>query len=44
MNAVDQIASAVRDAGYRAEAVISDYSFADVLADDNPTRTVANVR
>lgn len=40
MNAVDQIASAVRDAGYRVEAVVSDYSFADVLADDNPTRTV----
>lgn len=40
MNAVDQIARAVRDAGYRVEAVVSDYSFADVLADDNATRTV----
>jgi len=40
VNAVKQIASAVRDAGYRVEAVVSNYSFADVLADDNPTRTV----
>jgi hypothetical protein len=40
VNAVDQIANAVRDAGYRVEAVVSDYSFADVLAEDNPTRTV----
>lgn len=40
MNAVDYIAKAARDTGYRSEAVVADYSFADVLADTNPTRTV----
>lgn len=40
MNAVDKIATAARDAGYRSEAIVSDYSFADVLAETNPTRTV----
>lgn len=40
MNAVDHIAKAARDTGYRSEAVVADYSFADVLAENNPTRTV----
>lgn len=40
MNAVDHIAKAARDTGYRSEAVVPDYSFADVLSDNNPTRTV----
>ena len=40
MNAVDHIAKAARDTGYRSEAVVTDYSFADVLAENNPTRTV----
>ena len=40
MNAVDRIAQAVHDAGYRSEAVVRDYAFADVLVDANTTRTV----
>jgi len=40
VNAVDSIAQAVQDAGYRSEAVVRDYAFADVLVDANPTRTV----
>lgn len=40
MNAVDHFARAIHDAGYRAEAVVRDYAFADVLADANTTRTV----
>jgi hypothetical protein len=40
MNAVERLAQACRDTGYRSEAVVSDYAFADVLADANPTRTV----
>ncbi|WP_064713518.1 N-6 DNA methylase [Rhizobium bangladeshense] len=40
MNAVDYIAKAARNTGYRSEAVVTDYSFADVLAENNPTRTV----
>lgn len=40
MNAVETIAQAARDVGYRAEAVVSDYAFADVLSDANTTRTV----
>jgi hypothetical protein len=40
VNAVDRIAKAARDVGYRPEAVVSDYAFADVLAENNPTRTV----
>lgn len=40
MNALDLIAKAARDTGYRSEAVVTDYSFADVLAEKNPTRTV----
>ncbi len=41
MNAVERIAAAARDTGYRSEAILSDYAFADVLVDANPTRTVA---
>jgi len=40
VNAVDSIAQAVHDAGYRSEAVVRDYAFADVLVDANTTRTV----
>lgn len=40
MNAVESIAQAARDVGYRAEAVVPDYAFADVLSDANTTRTV----
>lgn len=40
MNAVESIAQLVRGAGYRAEAIVSDYAFADVLSDANTTRTV----
>lgn len=40
MSAVDLIAKAARSAGYRSEAVVADYSFADVLTENNPTRTV----
>ena len=31
---------AALDAGYRSEAVVRDYAFADVLVDANTTRTV----
>ncbi|MEQ8344743.1 MAG: N-6 DNA methylase [Sneathiellaceae bacterium] len=40
MSALDQIAMAAHRAGYRAEAVVRDYAFADVLAEGNDTRTV----
>ena len=40
MNAIDSIAQAVQDAGYRTEAVVRDYAFADVLAEASVTRTV----
>ncbi|HGM8642139.1 TPA: N-6 DNA methylase [Pseudomonas aeruginosa] len=40
MSALDQIALAAHRAGYRAEAVVRDYTFADVLAEGNDTRTV----
>ncbi len=40
MSALDQIAWAAHRAGYRAEAVVRDYAFADVLAEGNDTRTV----
>ncbi len=40
MNAVESIVQLVRAAGYRAEAIVSDYAFADVLSDANTTRTV----
>ena len=40
MNAVERIALAVQEAGYRSEAVVRDYAFADVLVDANTTRTV----
>lgn len=41
MNAVDTIADAARDTGYRDEAILRDYAFADVLDPANPTRTVS---
>ena len=41
MNAVDAIADAVRHTGYREEAIVRDYAFADVLDPANATRTVA---
>lgn len=41
MNAVDAIADAARRTGYREEAILRDYPFADVLDPSNPTRTVA---
>lgn len=40
MSALDQIAIAAHRAGYRAEAVVRNYAFADVLAEGNDTRTV----
>jgi methylase of polypeptide subunit release factors len=40
MKVVESIARAVRAAGYRAEAVVPDYAFADVLSDANTTRIV----
>ena len=40
MNAVDVIAEAVRSAGYRDEAIVRDYAFADVLDPDDTTREV----
>ena len=41
MNAIDAIADAARHTGYREEAILRDYAFADVLDPANPTRTVA---
>ena len=41
MNAVDIIAKAVRSTGYRDEAIIRDYAFADVLDASDATRTVS---
>ena len=41
MNAVDVIAEAARSTGYREEAIIRDFAFADVLDPGNTTRHVA---
>lgn len=41
MNAVDAIADSARRTGYREEAILRDYPFADVLDPANRTRTVA---
>jgi hypothetical protein len=38
-NAVDQFAQMVRETGYRPEAVVRDYAFADVMAEGGATRT-----
>ena len=40
MNAIDVIAEAVRSTGYRDEAIIRDYAFADVLDPNDITREV----
>ena len=40
MNAIETIAQAVHDTGYRPEAVVRDYAFADVLVEGNTTRSV----
>ena len=40
MNAVDVIAEAVRSTGYREEAIVRDYAFADVLDPDDTIREV----
>ena len=40
MNAIDVIAEAARATGYRNEAIVRDFAFADVLDPDNPTRRV----
>ena len=40
MKAVDVIAEAVRSTGYRDEAIVRDYAFADVLDPDDTTREV----
>ena len=41
MNAIDVIAEAARSTGYRAEAIVRDYAFADVLDPADTTREVA---
>ena len=41
MNAIDVIADAARSTGYRDEAIVRDFAFADVLDPHNPTRHVA---
>lgn len=41
MNAVDIIAKAARSTGYRDEAIVRDYAFADVLDPADTTRTVS---
>lgn len=41
MNAVDIIAKAARSTGYRDEAIVRDYAFADVLDASDATRTVS---
>ena len=41
MNAVDAIAEGARQTGYRKEAFVRNYSFADVLAPSSATRTVS---
>lgn len=41
MNAVDVIADAARSTGYRDEAIVRNFAFADVLHPNNPTRRVA---
>lgn len=43
MNAIEQISNAACSIGYRQEALVSDYAFADVLSQDNPTRRVSLV-
>lgn len=40
MNAIDVIAEAARSTGYRDEAIVRDYAFADVLDPANTTREV----
>ena len=40
MNAVDAIAESAKRTGYRAEAIVRDYAFADVLGAGDVTRTV----
>ena len=41
MNVIDTIAEAVRRTGYREEAIVRDYAFADVLDPGGATRTVS---
>ena len=41
MNAVDVIADAAQRTGYRDEAIVRDYAFADVLDPSDATRTVS---
>ena len=41
MNAVDAIAEAARSTGYRDEAIVRNYAFADVLDPSDTTREVA---
>ncbi|MGO9171127.1 MAG: N-6 DNA methylase [Rhodomicrobium sp.] len=41
MNAIDIIAKAARSTGYRHEAIVHNYSFADVLVSANTTRKVS---
>ena len=41
MNAVDIIAKAAQSTGYRDEAIVRDYAFADVLDPADTTRTVS---
>jgi len=41
MNAIDILAKSARSMGYRDEAIVRDYAFADVLDPRNPTRTVS---
>ena len=43
MNAVEIIAAAVQATGYRAEAIVRDYAFADVLDSTTPTATTRTV-
>lgn len=40
MSTVDRIAQAAQRIGYRREAMVRDYAFADILAESNETRTV----
>lgn len=41
MNAVEVFTEGALSVGYRKEAIVSDYAFADVLAPASPTRTVS---
>lgn len=43
MNAIEQISNAARRIGYRQEALVPEYEFADVLSAGNPTRRVSLV-